>query len=183
MRKAISTTAALSAAALTLGLSSPASADAIGVADPADTGHGSDLRSVVVRNTDTKIHVKTTHTNLRRDPRSGSGGAVYIDTRRADKGPEFVFVGAYFQGSDYQLLRTEGFGHRNWGRPVSGYYEMEIGYEKEQVRMHMSRKALGRPDDIRVAVRVAGTRSDGSNKGLVDWLGDKRSFTQWVDRG
>ena len=182
MRKALSTTAALSAAALTFGLA-PANAASIGDGDPADTGHGSDLRSVVVRNTDTKIHVTTTHTNLRRDPRSGSAGSVYIDTNRADKGPEFVFVGAYFQGSDYQLLRTEGFGHRNWGRPVSGYYEMNINYDKEQVRMHMSRKALGRPDDIRVAVRVAGTRRDGSSKGLVDWLDDQRSFTRWVDRG
>jgi hypothetical protein len=183
MQKTLATTAALSAAALTLGLAAPASAASIGVRDPQDTSHGSDLRSVVVRNTDTRLAVVTTHTNLRRDPRSGSAGAVYIDTDRSDEGPEFVFVGAYFQGSDYQLLRTDGFGYKQWGKPARGFYDMRIDYAKEQVRMRMSRKALGHPGKVRVAVRVVGTRSDGTSKGLVDWLGEPRSFTRWVAQG
>jgi len=35
----------------------------------------------------------------------------------------------------------------------------------------------------RIAVRVSGTRADGSSSGLVDWLGEPRSFTPWVARG
>jgi hypothetical protein len=57
---------------------------------------------------------------------------------------------------------------------------MRLDYEKEHVRMRMSREALGSPAEIRVAVRVAGTRRDGTSDGLVDWLGEPRSFTEWV---
>lgn len=183
MHKTIASTAALTAAVLTLGLTAPAQAASIGVKDPQDTSHGSDLRAVHVRNGAHRVVVTTNHTNLRRDPASGSGGAVYVDTDRRDAGPEFVFVGGYFAGTDYQLLETEGFGWKKWGDPVYGFHEMKIDYANEQVRMRMSRKALDRPRKVRVAVRVAGTRSDGTSKGLVDWLGAKRSFTQWVARG
>lgn len=178
-----STVAALSAAALALGLAGPASAESIGVRDPQDTSHGSDLRAVHLEHGDADVVVTTVHTNLRRDPASGSGGSVYIDTDRDDPGPEYVFVGGYFVGTDYQLLHTDGFGRRNWGAPVDGSYEMRVDYAREQVRMRMSRAALGRPDAVRIAVRVAGTRTDGTSTGLVDWLGEPRSFTRWVSRG
>ncbi len=183
MHKIIAGTAALSAAVLTLGLAAPASASSIGVKDPQDTFHGSDLRAVRVKNGDSNVVVVTHHDNLRRDPKTGSAGAVYVDTDRSDKGPEFVFVGGYYEGTDYQLLRTEGFGHKNWGAPVDGSYEMTVDYAKEWVVMRMSRQALGNPGDVRVAVRVSGTRTDGTSTGLVDWLGEPRSFTEWVAKG
>ena len=47
----------------------------------------------------------------------------------------------------------------------------------------MARTTLGAPDRVRVAVRVSGTRTDGTSTGLVDWLGEPRSFTRWVARG
>ena len=175
--------AAAAVAALIVGLTGPANAASIGVRDPADTGHGSDLRSVEVRNEVHNIVVETTHTNLRRNPASGSSGAVYVDTRPGEKGPEYVFVGGFFEGTDYRLLNTEGFGPKNWGEPVEGSYGMSVNYVTEHVRMRMSRKALGRPGDVRVSARVAGTRRDGTSKVLVDWLGEPRSFTQWVARG
>ena len=181
MHKTLATTAALSVAALTLALSAPAGAASIGVADPKDSHHGSDLRSVQVVNGDHNVRVVTTHTNLRRDPATGSAGAVYLDTDPQDRGPEFVMVGGYFEGTDYQLLHTEGFGHRNWGRPVSGSYEMRVDYDKDLVRMRMSRAALGRPGKVRASVKVSGLHTDGTS--VVDWLGDPRSFTRWVSRG
>ncbi|HEX6248663.1 MAG TPA: hypothetical protein VFZ64_12400 [Nocardioidaceae bacterium] len=183
MHKIIAGTAALSAAVLTLGLAAPANASSIGVADPRDTRHGSDLRSVELRNGDRNVVVVTTHTNLRRDPSTGSSGAVYLDTDRKDKGPEFVFVGGYFDGTDYALLHTEGFGRRSWGAAAEGSYRMRINYDKDRVRMRVSRRTLDNPGKVRVAVRVAGTRSDGSSDGLVDWLGEPRSFTRWVAKG
>lgn len=61
-----------------------------------------------MRNAEHKLVVTTTHDNLRRDPKTGSAGSVYIDTDRSDKGPEFVFVGGYYAGTDYQLLHTAG---------------------------------------------------------------------------
>ena len=162
MHKTIASAAALSAAALTFGLAGPANASSIGVKDPQDTFHGSDLRAVRLKNGDSNVVVVTNHTNLRRDPATGSAGAVYIDTDRSDRGPEFVFVGGYFEGTDYQFLDTEGFGRKNWGAPVDGSYEMTVDYAREQVRMRMSREALGYPGEVRVAVRVSGTRTDGT---------------------
>lgn len=183
MHKTIASAAALLAATATFGLAGTASADSIGVTDPADTFHGSDLRAVHVRNGDHKVVVTTTHTNLRRDPRTGSGGSVFVDTDRQDPGPEFVFAGGYFEGTDYVLLHTEGYAHRKWGDPVRGSYGMRIDYDTEHVRMRMSRAALGNPGKVRVAVRVSGTRTDGTSDGLVDWLAEPRSFTRWVAQG
>ena len=171
--------AALSAAALTLTQLAPATADGIGVADPADLHHGVDLRSVVVDHKANNLVVTTTHTNLRETFRSGSGGAVFIDTDPADPGPEYVVVGGYFVGTDYSLLHTDGFAGSTWGDPVEGSYRMTVDYDKEQVRTRISRAALGSPEQVRVAVRVAGTRTDGSST-RRDWLGDPRSFTEWV---
>ena len=172
--------AAVAAAALTLGLTTTASAEGLGDRDPADIGHGVDLRSVHVENTDTFVRISLTHTNLRRSPATGSGGAVYLDTDPDDRGPELVFVGGYFQGTDYQLLDTEGFGPGKWGQPVDGFWQLRLKYEKDRTVMRMSREAVG-ADDVRVAVRVAGSRTDGTT--VVDWLGKPRSFTQWVERG
>lgn len=183
MQKKITGVAALTAAALTLSLAGTAHAESIGVTDPKDIAHGVDLRAVHVKNGDRNVVVTTSHTNLRRDFRSGASGAVYVDTDPADRGPEYVFVGGYFEGTDYSLLETEGFGHRKWGERVVKSHAMTIDYDKERVRMRMSRAALGRPGDVRVAVRVVGTRSDGSSDGLVDWLGERRELTEWVARG
>ncbi len=170
---------AVLAAATTAALIGPASADGIGVKDPRDTSHGSDLRSVQVKHGRENVKIITTHENLRRDPSSGSGGVIYLDTDPEDKGPEFALVGGYFVGTDYQLVETEGFGTKNWEQPVEfGDYRQTVNYTKEHVRTQISRAALGNPDEVRVAVRVAGPRA-----ATVDWLGEPRSFTQWVARG
>lgn len=167
------------AATLALTQLAPASADSIGVKDPKDLAHGADLRSVQVEHKARTIVVTTTHTDLRESFRSGSSGAVYLDTDPADPGPEYVFAGGYFVGTDYQVVRVDGFSHASWGEPVEGSYAMRIDYDREQVRMRVSRAALGSLDEVRVAVKVAGSRPDGSNT-RRDWLGEPRSFTEWV---
>ncbi|WP_210502808.1 hypothetical protein [Nocardioides xinjiangensis] len=179
MRTTILSAAALSVAALTLTQLAPASADAIGVRDPRDLDHGADLRSVEVRHTADNVVVTTTHTDLRRSFRSGSSGAVFLDTDPTDTGPEYVFAGGFFVGTDYQLLEVEGFGSGKWGEPVQGSYRMRVDYDLDRVRMRISREAIGSPEEVRVAVRVAGTRPDGSNT-RVDWLREPRAFTEWV---
>ena len=179
MRTTLLSAAALSVAALTLTQLAPATADGIGVSDPADLHHGVDLRSVVVDHKANNLVVTTTHTNLREDFRTGSGGAVFIDTDPTDRGPEYVLVGGYFVGTDYSLLHTDGFAGSTWGDPVEGSYRMTVDYDKERVRTRISRETLGSPEQVRVAVRVAGTRTDGSST-RRDWLGDPRSFTEWV---
>ncbi|WP_374456046.1 hypothetical protein [Nocardioides sp.] len=179
MRRTLLSGAALSVAALTLTQLAPATADGIGVADPQDLGHGVDLRSVEVEHKAANVVVTTTHADLRESFRTGSSGSVFIDTDPADAGPEYVFSGGFFVGTDYVLLSTDGFAHSAWGEPVEGSYRMKVDYDRETVRFRISREAIGSPDEVRVAVRVAGTRPNGSTT-RTDWLGAPRSFTDWV---
>jgi hypothetical protein len=179
MRTTILGAATLALASLTLTHLAPATADAIGVTDPRDLDHGVDLRSVVVAHNADNVVVTTTHTNLRPSWRTGSGGAVFLDTDASDPGPEYVFAGGYFDGTDYQLVHTDGFATSSWGEPVEGSYRMRLDYDRDQVRMRISRDTIGSPAEVRVAVRVAGTLPDGSSTGK-DWLGEPRSFTEWV---
>ncbi|MFN8192339.1 MAG: hypothetical protein U0R78_18335 [Nocardioidaceae bacterium] len=172
----------LSGAAV-IGTAQPAQAEIYGVDDANDSPHGSDLFAVDIDNGAKRLVVKTMHDNLRRDPSSGSGGAVYIDTDRDDAGPEFVFVGGYFDGTDYQLLHTEGFGPSRWGRVAKGHWSMRVNYREDTVTMRMNKRALSGADDVRVAVRVSGTRRDGTSHGLVDWLGKPRQLTPWISEG
>jgi hypothetical protein len=175
---------ALSTAALTLALAGTAHAEQYGVDDPQDTFHGSDVLALQVRNGQENLTVTTFHEGLHRNPATGSSGAIYVDTDRDDRGPEYVFVGGFYEGTDYLLRQTEGFGHKAWGDPVeNGDYIMRVDYAKDRVRFKMSRAALGNPDAVRVAVRVSGTRTDGTSHGLVDWVGTPRWFTPWIDRG
>ena len=167
------------AATLALTQLTPASADSIGVKDPQDLAHGADLRSVQVEHKARNVVVTTTHTDLRQSFRSGSSGAVFLDTDPTDPGPEYVFAGGYFIGTDYSLVSTDGFSRSATGEPVEGSYAMRIDYDRDQVRMRIDREALGSPTEVRVAVRVAGSRPDGSNT-RRDWLGEPRSFTEWV---
>jgi len=179
MRRTILSAATLSVAALALTQLAPANADGIGVSDPEDLAHGADLRSVEVEHKARNVVITTTHTDLVESFRSGSSGAVFIDTDPADPGPEFVFLGGYFVGTDYNLVSTDGFARSAVGEPVEGSYRMTVDYDRDQVRMRISREALGDPDEVRVAVRVAGTKPNGKNT-KQDWLGAPRSFTDWV---
>ena len=178
MRRTILGAATLSVAALAL-TQLPATADSIGVSDEQDLGHGVDLRSVEVQHGGRNVVVTTTHTDLVESYTSGSSGAVFLDTDPTDPGPEFVLLGGYFVGTDYNLVSTDGFSRSAVGEPVEGSYRMKVDYDTDQVRMRISREALGNPDEVRVAVRVAGTRPNGKNT-RTDWLGEPRSFTDWV---
>lgn len=184
MRTITSAAAALSAAALTIGLAGPASADLYGIDDPQDTNHGSDILAMQFRNGADNVHITTYHLGLRKDPKTGSGGSFFIDTDRHDKGPEYVLAGGFFEGTDYVLVETEGFDADKWGDPVeNGDYTMRVNYKKERVHVAISRAALGNPGKVRVAVRASGTRTDGTSTGLTDWVGKRREFTPWLKRG
>lgn len=178
MRKITTAAAALSAAALTLGLAGAAHAELYGIDDPDDISHGSDILAMQVRNGHENLTVTTIHSNLRRDPATGSGGAIFVDTDANDSGPEYVMVAGYFDGTDYQLLETEGFAPSKWGDPVeNGDYILRVDYAKDRVRVRISRPALGNPDAVRLAVRASGSH------GPVDWVSQRQAFTPWIDRG
>lgn len=182
MRKTIAV--ALSTAALTVGLAGTAHAELYGIDDPQDTSHGSDILALQVRNGAENLNVTTYHTNLRRDPGTGSSGAIFVDTDRHDAGPEYVFVAGYYEGADYRLLETEGFAVKKWGNPVEdGDYLLRVHYATDRAHVRISREALDNPGAVRVAVRASGTRTDGTSHGLLDWVGQRRSFTPWIAQG
>jgi len=184
MRKITTAALALSTAALTFGLAGSAHAELYGIDDPEDTHHGSDILAMSVRNGKANLNVTTSHLGLRRDPATGSSGAIYIDTKKNDAGPEYVFVGGFFAGTDYALLETEGFRPGSWGdRVENGDYLMRVNYRTDEVTFRMSRTALGKPGAVRIAARASGTRTDGSSHGLTDWVGKRRAFTPWISRG
>ena len=56
---------------------------------------------------------------------------------------------------------------------------MRVDYDADQVRIRIARDAIGSPDEVRVAVRVAGTTPRRQDH-PADWLGEPRSFTDWV---
>ncbi len=173
--------AVVAAAAATLTVAGPALAASLTVTDPQDISHGVDLRKVKVYNGEANLKVTLTHVNLRKSFKTGASGSVYIDTDPADKGPEYVFTGGFYEGTDYQFLRTDGFGVKNWGKPVKCSYRMTLDYAEEKTRMRIGQGCLGDVDRVRVAVKVAGERTDGST--VTDWLGGPRQFTDWVARG
>lgn len=181
MRKTLLATGA--AAALTLSLAAPASAERFGIDDPeGGGGTGVNLLAAAVINSNTSLRINLVHQDLRRRPiGNDAGGVVYIDTDPADKGPELVFTAGLFAGTDYALLDTEGFGVNNWGDPVNGSYSMSLDYAREKTHIEIGRNALQGADEVRVSIRVSGQRQDGSV--AVDWLGKPRSFTMWLDRG
>ena len=178
MRKITAAAVALSTAALTFGLSGPAHAEQYGIDDPDDTSNGVDVLAMTVRNGKSNVNVITVHDDLRRAPSSGAGGSIFIDTVKKDKGPEYVFVGGFFDGTDYTLLETEGFSQKSWGQPVeNGDYILRVNYRTDEARVRMSRAALGNPGAVRVVMRAAGS------SGAVDWVSQKRVFSPWIARG
>ena len=178
MRKpAAGIVAGLSTAALTLAFAAPAHAELYGVDDADDSPHGSDLYAASIRHTVDNLVVVTTHDNLTRH--GTSGGKIFIDTDRSDRGPEYVLVGGFFDGTDYALLETEGFAPSSFGdRVEGGDYRQVVRYRADKVRTRISTGTLGDPDEVRVAIRVS-----GHGKKTVDWLGAPHQWTKWIARG
>lgn len=168
-------------AAFVLGLAGPAAAATSIFEDSSgDVAHPVDLQSVTVVN-EKNVRIVLQHDDLRRSFESGASGAVFLDTAPAQKGPEYVFVGGYFEGADYALIKTDGWKFGRRAVPPACSYEMHLDYAADVTRMRISRACLDNPGKVRVAVKVAGEQADGDI--VRDWLGSRREFTSWVARG
>ncbi len=165
------------------GLAGPATA-ATGTFEDArgDVAHGADLESVTVVN-EKNVRVVVQHEDLVRSYKSNASMNVYLDTDPAKPGPEFVFAGGLFEGTDYGLLPTVdgGWKHKRRAVPLRCSYESTIDYAADVTRIRMSRGCLDHPGQIRVAVKAAGERPDGTI--VTDWLTGPRAMTAWVSKG
>lgn len=157
--------------------------------DHGDMKQGADIRKVRVINDEDTLRVNVRHRDLVRSFRSGSSIAVYIDTDKARTGPEYVFLGATFEGGDYALLPADGW-KQDGNRQVplhGGSYQMKLDYVEDVARISIDQVVLGDPAKVRVEVKTGaellpeGSTTPGENE--KDWLAEPKKFTPWVAKG
>jgi hypothetical protein len=174
--------AAVSAVALgSIAVTGAAGAETAGFKDArGDIAHGADLHNVRVVN-EAAVRVKVRHDDLVRSFESGSGIKVFIDTKRGQAGPEYIFLGGTFEGSDYALVKADGWKPASRrAEPLACGYIMKLNYADDIANIRIDHECIGDPDEVRVAVRTGGETDSGF---VHDWLGDRRELTAWVARG
>jgi hypothetical protein len=151
----------------------PASAERLGLDDPADVGGASlsDILAVTAVHAPKKLVVRVDFAEL--EPTSDAGPsslAVYVDTDPGAKGPEFRVGTGLQAGTDYQLVRME-----NWkpvGEALSCPHVVRLNFDTNRARVRVSRTCLGNPAKVRIGVKMTDLW-DGSHP-VVDWLGKRR---------
>jgi hypothetical protein len=151
-----------------------------------DLDHGADIQRVRVVN-EGRVRVRIVHDDLVRSYESGSSVALFLDTDRDRKGPEFVFLGGTFEGADYALLPARGW-RRASDQQVplrGGSYSMRLDYARDVAVIAFDRAVLRDPGAVRVEVKTGGelVPDDSAATTGKDWLGRPRHFTPWVRRG
>ena len=151
---------------------------------------GADIRKVRVVNGEEKLRINVRHDDLVRSFRSGSSIAVYIDTdRTSDSGPEYVFLGATFEGGDYALLPADGFKRTATGRCrcTAARYIMKLDYVEDVARIASTRSSSATRSRCGSRSRPAPSCSPRAaprrGQTEVDWLGEPKKFTPWVAQG
>ncbi len=153
-----------------------------------DMSQGAEIRKVRVLNGEDTLRIAVVHRDLVPSFRSGSSLSVFLDTDRSRKGPEYVFTGGTFEGSDYALLEADGFQVKN-NRQVplhGGSYMMRVDYVKDVARISIDQVVLGSPAAVRVEVKTGAEllpEGGTARPAEVDWLGTPKTFTPWVARG
>lgn len=157
--------------------SPPAHADSVTVTDPADaSASNADIRKVRVNHAARTVYTRIRVTDL--DISSfGPGATIFFDADGSRPGPEFQIGVPLFSGSDWAITRS----HR-WepvGNTINCRSDVTFLPAQEAVRVEVARSCLGRPNNVRVSVRM----TDVSESPVVrDWVPARRTFTPWVVR-
>lgn len=110
----------------------------------------------------------------------GDHGTVWIDTDRANPGPEFK-VDWIANTDAFGLLKVDTFKDPGTIVDCPG---LRIRSDEYAVGDHSTiripRSGLDRPSDVRVSVKMS--RTDAGHT-WVDWAPGARGFYAWVDRG
>lgn len=169
-------TALMSVAALV----PPASAAAVTVVDGNDSEAAADLLRVRVTHTPKQVRVRMVHDNLFHNGiKAGQGVSVFLDTDPDDPGPEFRLLSGLNGGTDYVFERVGRW--QGEGSPVSCRYQLSISWKDDVAVFTTGRGCLGRPDRVKVAVKVGETSHEGEQ--YVDWMTGVRRFTPPVEVG
>lgn len=170
--------AALALAATTVAVAAPAHAEATTVKDGADTTASlQDIRKVRVNHRADDLKVRMGFTDLRKQSDAGpSSIAIFVDTRKARKGPEFRLGSGLQDGTDYQLVRMKDW--KPVGEPLTCDHDLVLDFREDRLVFTASRACLGLPGEVRVGAKMTDLY-DGSHP-VVDWLEGPRHWTQWL---
>lgn len=153
-----------------------ASAQRVGLDDPADVGGASlaDILAVSAVHSKTRLVVRVDVDELKPTSQAGpSSLAVFVDTDPDAKGPEFRLATGLQEGSDYQLMRVKRW--KPVGEPLSCDHDVLLKFQGDRIRARVSRACLGNPEEVRVGVKMT-DHYDASHP-VVDWLGKRRYLT------
>jgi hypothetical protein len=168
----------LAAVGATIPVSVPANAETASYADPADARRSlTDIRAVDIDHGLRALVTRVRFTDLHRGAPGGSSGlTINVDTRPDRRGPEFRLVAGLDDGTDYQLLRVRD--GKSTGEPLTCRHRVKLHPGRDLLTFTVRRSCLGLPDRARVGVRMRDER--GGAGSVVDWLGEPRSYTDWV---
>ncbi len=171
--------AVAAAATAVLTTVAPATAATTFVDDGADASASlNDILKVWVDHSDRTVEVKVKFADLRKQAQAGL--SVYVDSDPDARGPERAVGLPLFEGSDYVMWRMKDWKYVGQ-QPVSCRYGADYRWRRDVVVFSARRGCFGRPDEVRVAMRMKDT-ADGSHP-ITDWMIGRRQFTDRVASG
>jgi hypothetical protein len=172
----------LCSAALTaglIGLASPAQAERYSIDDPADaTGSRNDIRGLTLIHGKERVRFAITVDDLRRV--SSAGASLFLDTKPGDKGPEYALGTGLSDGTDYTLVRIEGWAGAGAKR-VNCDYRLRLRYKADVVSGWIDRGCLKTPKTVAASVKMV-DHADASHV-IRDWAPAKKTFGLAVASG
>lgn len=162
---------------LAASLASPVHADVGIFADPVgDAWHVADIQKVRVQYAK-RVNIQATYT---RQLTTRSLVSYWIDTRPANRGPEF-YASATPNTESFGLFRVDRW-NQLLGDPVrcpglTTY--ADISNDSHEVRLSVPARCIGAPDRVRIAVRI---RNVYQGRTYGDWYKAPQTFSPFVDR-
>ncbi len=168
---------ALTAAAIPIALTPPASAESTVVLDAHASSAFTDIHKVAVDHATKRVFVKITVDDIPNPDTitEGGGATVYFDTDPDRPGPERALLMPLTLDSDWVVVKVKDWETQE--DPLSCASSVGLNPTTDVARTWVSRKCLGKPDQVRVAVRTS--LGDGSQ---VDWMSGYRDYTEWLSR-
>jgi len=162
-----------------IGLASPAQAERYSVDDPADaSGSLNDIYGLTLVHGEKRVRFVIAVDDLR--PVSNAGATLFLNTNPQDKGPEYALSTGLASGTDYALVRIEGW-EDNRGKRLNCDYDLRLKYKNDVVVGSIKRTCLKSPDTVAAAVKMVDT-FDASHT-IRDWAPGKKKFGLAVAAG
>lgn len=138
------------------------------------TDGGAHLTSVRVSHTATKVGVRAFVGPFD----IGDHTTFWLDTDAGDSGPEYK-ADVWPNTEGPRLMRVGSFTSGGTAVDCDGFRATSDAFGPEEVALSIPRSCLGRPAEVRVAVRAFYAEDGGD---VVDWGPKLRSFYGWVAR-